>query len=375
MKFRRGSTLKGNVFIVGLGLIGGSVALAIKNRHPDAEIYGYDVRKSEIETAVLQNIIDVKVESLKQGSEAADLIILATPVTAMEKVMKKLSQFDLKENVILTDTGSTKSSIMDLSKILWKGNVTFIGGHPMAGSHKSGVESAKAHLFENAFYVLTPQKGTDSSKIEELKHWLDGTNAHFLVLDTEEHDYITGVISHFPHIIAAGLANLVRKKSDDNPLISLLAAGGFRDVTRIASSSPVMWRDIIKQNSDNLLDMLDNWMEETKSIQRMLMDGDEQSITDFFEEAKDFRDSLPVRSKGAIPAYYDLYVDVLDVPGALAGITTLLADEGISITNLHIIESREGLLGVLRLSFQKNEDRTLAQTILEGNAYKTYEAA
>ncbi|WP_430786499.1 prephenate dehydrogenase [Virgibacillus flavescens] len=367
--------MNGNVFIVGLGLIGGSVALAIKNRHPEAKIYGYDVMKSEMETAELQDIIDVKVDSLKQGSEAADLIILATPVTAMEKVMKKLSQFDLKENVILTDTGSTKSSILDLAKILWNDNVTFIGGHPMAGSHKSGVESAKGHLFENAFYVLTPQEGTQDEKVEELKHWLSGTNAHFLVLDTKEHDYVTGVISHFPHIIAAGLANVVRKKSDDNPLISILAAGGFRDVTRIASSSPIMWRDIIKQNSDNLIDMLDSWMEETRSIKRMLVDGDERAITDFFEEAKDYRDSLPVRSKGAIPAYYDLYVDVLDEPGALAGITTLLADEGISITNLHIIESREGLLGVLRLSFQENEDRTQAQSILEGNAYKTYEAA
>lgn len=367
--------MNGNVFIVGLGLIGGSLALTIKNQHPRATVFGYDVQQSGMEMALNLNIIDEKVESFRQGAELADLIILSTPVLAMEKLFKQLSGMNLKENVIVTDTGSTKGGIMEHAKDLLPGKVTFIGGHPMAGSHKAGVESAKAHLFENAFYVLTPIPNTSIERIEELKDWLNGANAHFLVLDTEEHDYITGVISHFPHIIAASLVNLTKKNADKNPLVSLLAAGGFRDVTRIASSSPMMWKDIIKQNRLNLLDLLENWMTEMRSIQSILLEEDEQELIKFFADAKEFRDSLPVRSKGAIPSYYDLYIDVMDVPGAIAGITSLLAKNGISITNLHIIESREGLLGVLRISFQTDEDRSKAQVLLNRNDFKTYEAA
>ncbi|MFZ3578448.1 prephenate dehydrogenase [Virgibacillus sp. DJP39] len=366
--------MNGNVFIVGLGLIGGSLALAIKNQHPQATICGYDVKQSEMEKAKALHIIDEKIASFQHGAESADLIILSTPVLQMEKLMKQLSGFNLKDKVIITDTGSTKRGIMELADELWQGN-TFIGGHPMAGSHKAGVESAKAHLFENAYYVLTPHPTTSSNRIEELKHWLDGANSHFLVLETEEHDYVTGVISHFPHIMAAGLVNQARKYADNNPLISLLAAGGFRDITRIASGSPIMWKDIVKQNRLNLLELLDNWVEEMQDFKRVLAKEDDQAITNFFESAKAFRDSLPVNSKGAIPSYYDLYVDVMDVPGAIAGITTLLAEHGISLTNLHIIENREGLLGVLRISFQKDKDRTNAQHLLKHNDYKTYEAA
>lgn len=367
--------MNGNVFIVGLGLIGGSLALAIKNQHPQAKIFGYDVRQGGMETASKLNIIDEQVDSFRQGAALADLIILSTPVLEMEKLINQLAVMTLKESVIVTDTGSTKGGVMQLASDLGQKGVTFIGGHPMAGSHKAGVTSAKAHLFENAFYVLTPMPNTPIQKVEVLKDWLAGANSHFLVLDTEEHDYVTGVISHFPHVIAAGLVNLAKKNADNNPLVSLLAAGGFRDVTRIASSSPIMWKDVVKQNRDNLLDLLDNWMVEMRNIRGMLVEENEQEIIHFFEDAKEYRDSLPVRSKGAIPSYYDLYIDVLDVPGAIAGITSLLAEHGISLTNLHIIESREGLLGVLRISFQTDEDRSRAQDLLKHHDYKTYEAA
>lgn len=367
--------MHGNILIVGLGLIGGSLALAIKKQHPEVRIYGYDVNTNELTTAKSLHVIDEEAISLREGAEIADVIILSTPVLQMEKVMKQLSQIELKNDVIITDTGSTKSGVMKLAEQLWKNkNVTFIGGHPMAGSHKSGVESAKAHLFENAYYVLTP---SDHSliQVDELKQWLRGTNSKFLVLETEEHDYVTGVISHLPHIIASGLVNLVRKEYERNPLINMLAAGGFRDITRIASSSPEMWKDIVFQNRSNLLRLLDNWTAEIEKFKQVLDRGDDLAISHFFEDAKEYRDSLPVRSNGAIPAYYDLYVDVLDVPGEIAKVTTLLAEDGISIINLHIMENRKGLLGVLQISFSKNGDRIRAQELLTYHDYKTYEAA
>ncbi|MUV37847.1 Prephenate dehydrogenase [Lentibacillus sp. JNUCC-1] len=367
--------MKGNVLIAGLGLIGGSLALAIKSAHPDAKIYGYDVNQSEMDKASARRIIDHQAASFRYGAERADLIILATPVLNMEPLIRQLPSLNLRKNAIITDTGSTKGGVMKFAEMIRESGLTFIGGHPMAGSHKTGVESAKAHLFENAYYVLTPCDDTPTDKIADLKHWLSGTRSHFLVLDTEEHDAITGVISHFPHVIAAGLVNLTQKHATENPLISMLAAGGFRDITRIASSSPVMWKDIVKQNRGNLLELLDNWMAEMRHIQMVLTEDDEAEILQFFEAAKTYRDSLPVHSKGALQPYYDLDVDVIDVPGAIARITALLAEEGISVTNLHIMEAREGLLGVLRVSFQNESDRERARVLLEQSAYQTYASA
>ena len=227
-------------------------------------------------------------------------------------------------------------------------------------------------MFENAFYILTPQSWTPYEKIEELKSWLKGTNANFLVLDAKEHDYLTGVVSHFPHIIAASLVSLVKKNADRNPFVSMLTAGGFRDITRIASSNPRMWANIVKENADHLLALLDEWILEMRNVQSIINTGNDQLLTEFFANAKSYRDSIPIRSKGAIPSYYDLYVDIIDKPGAIAKVTTLLAEEEIQIANLNIIEAREGLMGVLRITFQNEKDRQRAQTLLENHQIKTY---
>lgn len=243
----------------------------------------------------------------------------------------------------------------------------------MAGSHKTGVESAKAHLFENAFYILTPMNHVPNEQVEDLKVWLKGTGSHFLVLNTEEHDYVTGIVSHFPHLIAAGLVKQVEKHAGDNPLIHQLAAGGFKDITRIASSSPKMWSDIVKQNREHLMVLLKEWISEMEGLYKTVSTGDAGEIQNYFADAKEYRDSLPVRKSGAIPAYHDLYVDVLDKVGHWLILRVFLAREEISITNLQILEAREGLLGVLRISFQREEDRMKAKLALGEEEYQTYE--
>ncbi len=218
--------MEGNVFVVGLGLIGGSMALAIKKAHPNAVIIGYDVNENELKLARSLKVIDEIASSLEQGLRQADLIILATPVMQTEKILAEMPFSVLKENVIVTDVGSTKQRIVKHAKQLGKQGITFIGGHPMAGSHKSGVAAARAHLFENAFYVLTPTNDVAARDVERLKEWLKGTKAQFVVLSPEEHDRITGVISHFPHIIAASLVHQAQQYEKENPLVSRLAAGG-----------------------------------------------------------------------------------------------------------------------------------------------------
>ncbi|MFE1244291.1 prephenate dehydrogenase [Fictibacillus sp. NPDC058756] len=360
-----------NVLLIGVGLIGGSIALTIKNEH-EAVIAGYDVQTANCETAVKLGVIDRIASDLQHDAANADLIIIATPVEATLIIMDQLSSIKPAIKALVMDVGSTKNTIMKKAENLAENGIVFIGGHPMAGSHKTGVESARPHLLENAFYILTPSSNASEAKIEEAKDWLKGTHAKFIVAEPDEHDFLTGIVSHFPHLIASSLVRLAQKHANYNPLVQQLAAGGFRDITRIASSSPKMWSDIVSQNKEHLLSLLNEWKEEMDQVISFVESGDQNQLFDYFNGAKLFRDGLPVRSKGAIQPFSDLYVDILDTAGALSKVTTLLAESQISIINITILEVREDLNGVLRLSFQNDNDRDNAQQLLHHENYLTH---
>ncbi|KIL48927.1 prephenate dehydrogenase [Jeotgalibacillus alimentarius] len=349
--------MNGNVFIIGLGLIGGSIGLSILKEYPGATVTGFDIKKEEIRLAKALNAISQGSDSLQEDAERADLIIICTPVNETVELMKTISSFNLKPGVIVTDVGSTKKRIMESSHLFSEKGISFIGGHPMAGSHKSGVSAAKAILFENAFYLLTPAEPHDTESVAALKKWLKGSKAKFLEVKPEEHDHITGMVSHFPHIIASSLVHQVKDNYQRQPLISSLAAGGFRDISRIASSNPEMWRDITVHNIDTLKTLMSEWQEEMNRVIDMLERNNAADIHAYFSEAKTFRDSMPILQKGAIPSFYDLFVDVPDYPGVISEITGILAKEEISIVNLRIMETREDIYGVLTISFQTEEDR------------------
>ncbi|WP_246942174.1 prephenate dehydrogenase [Bacillus pinisoli] len=363
--------MKKRVLLIGLGLIGGSIGLAIK-RERDVTIVGYDIQMERLKLAQALHVVDETTTDYSTEISKADYIIISTPVTQTEQLLVTLADLPLKKGVIITDVGSTKTQIVQKSAILNQDEVYFIGGHPMAGSHKTGVESSKAHLFENAFYILTPSPTTPRVAIDSLKHLLVGTKAHFIEMTAEEHDQIAGLISHFPHIIAASLVHNVATYQNEKHDISRLAAGGFRDITRIASSSPTMWRDILLHNREQLLQLFNKWMKEMETVRTMIETTDADRIYDYFETAKSFRDGLPSKTKGAIPSFYDLFVDVPDYPGVISEVTAILAENKISITNIRIIEAREDIYGVLRLSFQTEEDRHRAKNCLELNKYETY---
>jgi prephenate dehydrogenase len=357
--------LKGRVFVIGLGLIGGSLALCIKKEHEDATIVGYDINNEQARLAKMLGVIDEIAENIYSGAMDANLIIISAPVNETEEIIQFLAGLPLHPEVIVTDTGSTKSKIVGSAKSLEKRGITFIGGHPMAGSHKSGVSAAKEILFENAFYLLTPKEHIEKKKVELLKAWLKGTHAKFLTITPKNHDYLTGIVSHFPHIIAASIVRQTEKLAESESLIPRLAAGGFRDITRIASSSPVMWKDILLHNREILIELLDQWQEEMNGVKTLLENENSAAIYDYFHQAKNFRDGLPLKEKGAIPAFYDLFVDVPDYPGVISEITGYLAKEEISITNIRILETREDINGVLVISFQTEEDRQNAERCID----------
>jgi len=366
-----GDRMNGRVFIIGLGLIGGSLALCIKKEHPESIITGFDISEDNLKLASMMGVIDNLSTTIKEGAKTADLIILSTPVKETEKIIEILSKIELKENVIITDVGSTKSVITEKSQVLLDKNVTFIGGHPMAGSHKSGVSASKVLLFENAFYLLTPHEKIKDQHVQCLLKWLQGTNAKFLVISPEEHDLLAGAISHMPHIVAASLVHQADQISEKHKLVTRLAAGGFRDITRIASSSPSMWRDILIHNKNVLIELMNEWKKEMDRVLTLIENERAEELYDYFSRAKKVRDGLPQDQKGAIPAFYDLFVDVPDYPGVISEITGYLAQEKISITNIRIMETREEIFGILAISFQTEEDRIRAQKCIA--TYSNYD--
>lgn len=283
--------MKTRVLLIGVGLIGGSLALAMK-KHRHVTVVGADINTNEVQVANQLGIVDYVAEDIKTEAAQADYIVLATPVEYTTAWIHDLSTWKLKETVIVTDVGSTKGEIMKAAQALNKKRISFIGGHPMAGSHTSGAVNARADLFCSARYILTPFENEQKEKIDALMHLLEPTGAQFVPLDAATHDQITGVVSHLPHVIATSLVRQVKGYSAQNHLVTEMAAGGFRDITRIASSNPHMWRDILKQNRSMLLTLLDDWMKEMEQVKLLVEKGDGHELFDYFSDAKDFRDSL-----------------------------------------------------------------------------------
>ncbi|MFX3674712.1 MAG: prephenate dehydrogenase [Paenisporosarcina sp.] len=360
------------VLIVGLGLIGGSLALALR-KHPNINIIGFDHDTHTVRKAKKLGIIHDMAFHVKEAAQLADIIIFATPVNATLQFLNEVQDWTLKKQVLLTDTGSTKNSIMEKAKILNQKGISFIGGHPMAGSHKSGVEAAKAHLFENAYFMLTPLENEEEENIKRLESLLSLTKGKIVRVSAKEHDHMTAVVSHFPHIVAASLVHQLSEENEHFPFTKQLAAGGFRDITRIASSNPIMWRDITIQNRHELIKQMTKWQMEMETVKNLLNNAAPVDIEHYFSRAKHVRDELPTTSQGAMYTVYDLYVDVPDYPGVISEVTGILAKHAISITNIRIVETREDVFGILVISFQTSEDRDLASNHLKSETlYETY---
>lgn len=360
------------VAILGVGLIGGSLALSLK-KHEDIHITGFDVNENNLHMAVSLGVIDQGTSHLAEAVSNADYIFLGAPVETLHELISFLRYTPLKKGAVICDTGSTKKTVLKMAQGLEKKGIFFIGGHPMAGSHQSGVEASNDRLFENAYFVLTPSEETPEDVLDRLKALLVPTRAKVIVMDSYMHDQIVGAISHFPHIIASTLVNLVAGYNGETDWYRQLAAGGFRDITRIASSNPRMWRDILLNNRPVLLDLYKDWKETLDDLMERIEKADGEAIEEFLAQGRAFRDCIPEKQRGAIRPYYDLYVDIPDTPGIIGKVTTLLGQHEISITNIRILETREDVPGVLRISFHLLDEIDHAAEILVNAGYKVYQ--
>ncbi len=362
------------VLIVGTGLIGGSLCLSIKKECPQAILVGMDANESSLEEALKVRAIDEIGTDFVAEVLKADLLLLCTPVKQTLSFLKEVDKLSLMKSLVISDVGSTKGEIMGLAETLTNDQLSFIGGHPMAGSHKSGFIAADVDLFENAYYVLTPSSTVSAETVGQLQAFLKGTRGKFVEMTAAEHDQITGVVSHLPHIIASALVKHNQVLVKQLPMTNKLAAGGFRDITRIASSDPAMWTDILLSNQEVLVAEMKDWQKQMADILNWLERADKQTIFDFFASAKNARDALPQRKSGAIPAFNDLFVQVPDHPGEIATVTGILAGAKVSLTNLKIIENREDIFGTLQLTFKNQQDVKIAFNLLtKDGGYTCYE--
>jgi prephenate dehydrogenase len=352
------------IAIFGVGLMGGSLALCFKGK-PDVYVVGHSNNPLSVDKYLKSNVVDHATTSMQEAADNADYIFLCVPVGQLEHYFMQMNNLKLKTGCIITDVGSTKASIAAFADQVSLKGAYFIGGHPMAGSERSGVEAATEHLYENAFYVLTPSSNVPPEVYDRLVELLSYTKANIIRLDAESHDEIVGAISHLPHMIAVALVNQIADYNESNDLYQILAAGGFRDITRIASSDPIIWRDILLNNKNVVLKLLKDWSLAMNQFKLNLEANDGGEIERQFEKARSFRSKLPERRKGMLNALFDIYVDVPDHPGIIGQITTLLGSHRVNLSNIQIIESREDVPGVLRLSFHNELAMDLALALLK----------
>ncbi len=359
------------IAIFGVGLIGGSLALCFKGK-PGVHVVGHSINAASTEKYVALGVVDSATTSLAEAAQDADFIFLCVPVGRLEEYVDELSKLPLKRGCIISDVGSTKASVVHHADKLGLRGAVFIGGHPMAGSERSGVEAASYYLLENAYYVLTPTAETPPEYVGKLERLLKHTRAHIVKTDAVQHDDIVGAISHLPHIVAVALVNQIAGYNESNELYMRLAAGGFRDITRIASSDPVIWRDILLNNRDVMLKLVRDWQGEMERFAALLEREDGEGIAEQFRSAGVFRSQLPERRKGMITSLFECYVDVPDHPGIIGKIATELGQAKINLSNLQIIESREDVPGIMRLSFKQADDLDRATALLKSLNYDVH---
>lgn len=276
------------VAVIGVGLIGGSFGMALRSRGLADEVVGIGRNPERLSRAVELGAVSSWTLALEEGVREADLVYIATPVGAVVDFVARAAPL-LSPGCIITDAGSTKGRICAGADAL---TARFVGGHPMAGSEAAGVEHARESLFEGTTYVLTPTKSTSPEALDGMARLAERLGARVSLMDPDEHDRCVAVISHLPHVMAAALALAARKESECCPQLFDLVAGSFRDMTRVAGSSPVLWRDICLSNVNAVKAAAGEFTRLLSQAVAIMEDGDERSLEDWFAAARSVRNSV-----------------------------------------------------------------------------------
>lgn len=325
-------TFPNRAVVIGTGLIGGSIGMALRAR--GWHVTGRDRDAARAELALSLGALDAL------GSDAAAAVtFVATPVSAVVAEARAA----LSRTGVVTDVGSVKAPIVAAID-----HPRFVGGHPMAGSEQEGVEGADPTLFEGATWVLTPTASTDAEAYARIRNVVSSLGADVLAVPPQRHDELVAVVSHVPHLTAAALMTLAAEGAEEHQTLLRLAAGGFRDMTRIAAGHPGIWPDICADNRDAILGVLDRLIDTLAGLRTVVEDADRPALLRTLERARHARVNLPSGLARA-EALVEVRVPIPDRPGVLAEVTTVAADLGVNVEDLEIAHSAEGERGVLLL--------------------------
>ncbi len=278
------------VAIIGLGLIGGSVALGLKTRGIAAHVTAFDSRPEALQMGLDRRLIDAIATSPAAAAMGADLVILAVPVLSMEPIFRQLKPFMADPDRIVTDVGSVKCSVWEAARsALGEYPVNLVPGHPIAGSEQHGVAAADGDLFAHHKVILTPKLSTRGAATRRVREMWQAMDADVVEMEPEHHDTILAQTSHLPHLLAYALVDTLSAQGDSLEIFQY-AAGGFRDFSRIAASDPIMWRDIFASNQQPVLEILDRYIEDLLQLRAMIHDRRSDDLAKVFARAKAARD-------------------------------------------------------------------------------------
>ncbi|WP_420595558.1 prephenate dehydrogenase/arogenate dehydrogenase family protein [Deinococcus sp.] len=349
------------VVVAGVGLIGGSVALGLRERLLARHIIGLDASAEALKEALALGVIDEARAAPGEWLLQADLVVLAVPVKALTTLAREMAPH-LSPTALITDVGSVKMGIAAEFEALEVRN--FVPGHPMTGSERGGVGNASAGLLENAVWVLTPTERTPLSALSRLRELVVQLGAAPLVMPPDAHDKLVATVSHLPYLASLALTHMVAR----DERLSLLAAGGFRDLTRIASGDPRMSRDMVVENKAALREALSSFSRQLAHLADALDDPEELLLS--AQEGKRTRDNLPVVKRSLLPPKYDLVVAVPDKPNQIGAITRILGEAHINIKDIEVLAIREDG-GAIRLGLEEAGDVDRAAALLRGEGYTT----
>ncbi len=359
------------ITIYSVGLLGGSLGLALRSSGWKGRIVGLSSGRN-LEAALELGAIDEggSYDDLDNVVQETDLLFLCSPITAIIETIHRLGKLKLPKGLVITDIGSTKRAVIAAAKEALPDSVHFVGGHPLAGSEKSGSEHSDPYLFQNAVYVLTPWSGEASSEENALaaflSRWLGCRN---LFLPPDVHDSIAGAVSHLPQILSVALANVAHDCEETTPGTLRLAAGGFRDMTRIAASPFGMWRDIIATNKDTINTLLDETIVKLKNMKDSLA-GD--GLSSHFERAAHTRSRAPVHGKGFLTKLHDILIVAGDEPGVIASISSSLAKNSINIKDIEVLKVREGEGASIRMAFECRKEAERAVELIKKQGFQAW---
>ena len=360
------------VAVVGTGLIGASVGLAL--RRLGHRVRGHDADPAHLDTAVRVGAVDVAADSAAEAVAGADLVVLAVPPSVIAGMAETLADHRAP-GTILTDVGSVKRDVVALMERVAPDGVHVVGGHPMAGSHEHGPAHAFADMFVGATWLLTPTPRTDPGALQRLSDLVGAIGGRVVVVDPDAHDPLVAVISHLPQLTATTLMTLAaeRARRQDARLL-LLAGGGFRDATRVAASNPEMWLDICRENREAIVAVLDEYAARIGQLRMMLFEGDEDRLASLLTDAREARRSLPGK-ESATGQLVELRIPIPDRPGAIGDITSVVGRLGVNIEDLSIEHAPDGRGGTLRLAVNGYEDAEKSHAALVEGGYEVLERA